>query len=614
MNKKIFRAIFLSTLLSLFLAMGTVLFITNEEITASERSRLTQLTDVLSAGYLHDGTAFLQEVPADSCRITLIGADGTVIFDNELQDLPNHAGRAEIQQAVRQGTGESYRFSDSLQRQVLYHAKALPDGTVLRTGVATDTLLSVTYRMAGYFALILMVLCLLSLYLASHISRSILQPLYHTDLNHPVNQDTYEEIKPFLQEIARKQQQIDTQIDILKNRNKEFLTITRSMAEGLILLNSRGDILTINKTARQIFDLDEDCTGKNFQELLQHSTPALKELFSPQSKVSKRSYEFENKGRDYHLRFNQIRVDGKVVGYALLVIDVTETKRAEAQRQEFTANVSHELKTPLQSIIGSAELIESGIVRPEDLKTFAGRIREQGMRLISLIEDIIFLSSLDEGSGNAVFEQVSVHRLCTEVFDVLKDKAESAGVTLSTRGPDLQFPAVSRYIYELLYNLCDNAIRYNRPGGTVCVCTEDNDKKYVITVRDTGIGIAPEHQARIFERFYRVDKSHSRETGGTGLGLSICKRTVLFHHGKIKVSSTLGRGSSFRITLYKSELKKLASSGNRQRREAEDGAAAEAALQAPAAGAGKMQACWHLSLTGRKTSADSQEKQPLLLP
>lgn len=556
MNQKIFRAIFLSTLLSLILALGAVLFITHEEISSNEIDRLEHVHEILAAGYEDVGLPFLTDAPKTPYRITLIAKDGTVIFDNEASsELDNHLNREEIIEAMQSGHGNSERWSDTLETQTYYWAAQLKDGNILRTAITTDSMLSLTYRMLAYFVVIIIVLCALSMWFASKISTAILMPLYNIDLNHPLSQDCYDEIKPFLTEIDKKQRQIDEHINMLRNKNEEFLTITKSMSEGLVLLNSEGVILTINKTARKIFGISDDCIGKSFMAI--DRGEQAREFFNPQSKVTKRSCEIEKDGRDYHLRFNQIRLDDKVCGYALIIIDVTETKRAEAQRQEFTANVSHELKTPLQAIIGSAELIESGIVKPQDLKLFAGRIREQGTRLISLIEDIIFLSALDEGSGSALFENVSLHKIVSEVFEVLAIKAKKRNVSLKLEGTDLIFPAVYRYIYELIYNLCDNALNYNKESGSVTVRLTELENKYVIEVIDTGIGIAKEHQSRIFERFYRVDKSHSRKTGGTGLGLSIVKRTVLFHHGKIKLKSEVGEGTTFKVTFYKRELVKL---------------------------------------------------------
>lgn len=556
MNQKIFRAIFLSTLLSLILALGAVLFITHEEISSNEIDRLEHVHEILAAGYEDVGLPFLTDAPKTPYRITLIAKDGTVIFDNEASsELDNHLNREEIIEAMQSGHGNSERWSDTLETQTYYWAAQLKDGNILRTAITTDSMISLTYRMLAYFVVIIIVLCALSMWFASKISTAILMPLYNIDLNHPLSQDCYDEIKPFLTEIDKKQRQIDEHINMLRNKNEEFLTITKSMSEGLVLLNSEGVILTINKTARKIFGISDDCIGKSFMAI--DRGEQAREFFNPQSKVTKRSCEIEKDGRDYHLRFNQIRLDDKVCGYALIIIDVTETKRAEAQRQEFTANVSHELKTPLQAIIGSAELIESGIVKPQDLKLFAGRIREQGTRLISLIEDIIFLSALDEGSGSALFENVSLHKIVSEVFEVLAIKAKKRDVSLKLEGTDLIFPAVYRYIYELIYNLCDNALNYNKEGGSVTVRLTELENKYVIEVIDTGIGIAKEHQSRIFERFYRVDKSHSRKTGGTGLGLSIVKRTVLFHHGKIKLKSEVGEGTTFKVTFYKRELVKL---------------------------------------------------------
>ncbi|MBU3827535.1 MAG: PAS domain S-box protein [Candidatus Anaerobiospirillum merdipullorum] len=558
MNRKIFRAIFFSILVSLILALGAVLFIAHEAISGIEQDRLGRINAVISSGYNHLGIDFIKQSSNEESlyRITLIDPDGKVIYDSKSDEpLDNHQDRTEVVQALAQGTGSAERYSDTLNTQTYYYARILNDGRILRVSITTDNMLMFTVRLTAYFALILAVFGALALFTSSKISDAIVEPLNRIDLNHPLLSDCYEEIRPFLSEIDKKQRQLDRQMQLMRSKNEEFLTITKSMAEGLVLLNRDGIILTINKTAKKIFNITDDCIGKSFMAI--ERGEQAREFFNPQSKVTKRSCTIEKDGRDYHLRFSQIRVDGNVLGYALIILDVTETKRAEEQRQEFTANVSHELKTPLQSIIGSAELIESGIVKPADLTLFAGRIRKQGVRLISLIEDIIFLSSLDEGSGNAIFEPVALNKVVNEVFEVLTPKAQEREVTLKTEGPALVIPAVYRYIYEMIYNLCDNAINYNRPQGSVTVHFEEHENKLIIAVIDTGIGIAKEHISRIFERFYRVDKSHSRQTGGTGLGLSIVKRTVLFHHGKIKLKSEVGVGSTFKITLYKKELAKL---------------------------------------------------------
>ena len=321
------------------------------------------------------------------------------------------------------------------------------------------------------------------------------------------------------------------------------------MTEGLLLLNRQGIILTVNKTARKIFNVSEDCIGKSILSIDRTNTYT-QEFLLLDRKTKQKIVEIQKEGRDYQIRYNQIIVNDRIAGFALIVIDVTEKRRAERQRQEFTANVSHELKTPLQSIIGCAELIENGLVKNGDLEAFAGRIRSQGTRLVRLIEDIILLSRLDE-LHESMHETVSFNQITKEVFESIAHKAQEHNIKLIQEGQDITYYGVYRYLYELIYNLCDNAVKYGKEGGFVKVITEETEKKIIIKVSDNGIGIPIEHQARIFERFYRVDKSHSRRMGGTGLGLSIVKRVVLFHKGKIKLESKEGVGSTFTVCFKK---------------------------------------------------------------
>lgn len=590
MNRKIFRSVLFSTLIALILSLIAVIFISYSTIASEEHNRIQGTGYVLLDIYETRGLDGLTHLTRHEYRITLINPEGTVLYDSQASDISdNHATREEIKEAMIRGYGESSRYSDTLKERTFYCALKASDGNILRVAITTDTVLAYIIKFSGYLALIFLVVAIICMFTSFKLTKSILQPLYDIDLSGSLSDvDTYPEIMPFLYEIDKRQQELDKQNELLKSRNEEFLTITKSMAEGLVLLNADGIILTINKTARRIFGITDEVIGKSFLTL-DRSEKALNFFFGPNGikkaqldipkeqiaapeegqalfsklKVTsvgkssgrgdKKSCEITKDGRDYQLRFNKIRLNSQTVGFALLIIDVTDTKRAEAQRQEFTANVSHELKTPLQSIMGAAELMESGLVKPEDTRTFAGKIRSQSARLITLIEDIIFLSKLDEMDTHTVRENFPLKPLVQDVFEMLSSKASEKGIKLNLTGDDVSFNGVYRYIYELIYNLTDNAIRYNdkpQEEGYVTVHIKDkNPDELVIEVSDNGIGIAKEHQARIFERFYRVDKSHSRQSGGTGLGLSIVKRVVLFHNGKIKLKSEPGQGSTFKITL-----------------------------------------------------------------
>lgn len=590
MNRKIFRSVLFSTLIALILSLIAVIFISYSTIASEEHNRIQGTGYVLLDIYETRGLDGLTHLTRHEYRITLINPEGTVLYDSQASDISdNHATREEIKEAMIRGYGESSRYSDTLKERTFYCALKASDGNILRVAITTDTVLAYIIKFSGYLTLIFLVVAIICMFTSFKLTKSILQPLYDIDLSGSLSDvDTYPEIMPFLYEIDKRQQELDKQNELLKSRNEEFLTITKSMAEGLVLLNADGIILTINKTARRIFGITDEVIGKSFLTL-DRSEKALNFFFGPNGikkaqldipkeqiaapeegqalfsrlKVTsvgkssgrgdKKSCEITKDGRDYQLRFNKIRLNSQTVGFALLIIDVTDTKRAEAQRQEFTANVSHELKTPLQSIMGAAELMESGLVKPEDTRTFAGKIRSQSARLITLIEDIIFLSKLDEMDTHTVRENFPLKPLVQDVFEMLSSKASEKGIKLNLTGDDVSFNGVYRYIYELIYNLTDNAIRYNdKPQGEGYVTVHIKDKnpdELVIEVSDNGIGIAKEHHARIFERFYRVDKSHSRQSGGTGLGLSIVKRVVLFHNGKIKLKSEPGQGSTFKITL-----------------------------------------------------------------
>lgn len=590
MNRKIFRSVLFSTLIALILSLIAVIFISYNAIASEEHNRIQGTGYVLLDVYETRGLDGLTHLNRHEYRITLISPEGTVLYDSQASGITdNHANREEVKEAMIRGYGESSRYSDTLKERTFYCALKASDDNILRVALTTDTVLAYILKISGYLALIFLIVAIICLFTSFKLTKSILQPLYDIDLSGSLSDvDTYPEIMPFLYEIDKRQQELDKQNELLKSRNEEFLTITKSLAEGLVLLNADGIILTINKTARRIFGITDEVIGKSFLTL-DRSEKALNFFFGPNGikrvqeeipdgqtssqddgqalfsrlKVTsigkssgrgdKKSCEITKDGRDYQLRFNKIRLNSQTVGFALLIIDVTDTKRAEAQRQEFTANVSHELKTPLQSIMGAAELMESGLVKPEDTRTFAGKIRTQSARLITLIEDIIFLSKLDEMDTHTVRENFPLKPLVQDVFDMLSSKAAEKQVKLNLTGDDVSFNGVYRYIYELIYNLTDNAIRYNdKPQGEGYVTVHLKNKspeELVIEVSDNGIGIAKEHQARIFERFYRVDKSHSRQSGGTGLGLSIVKRVVLFHNGKIKLKSEPGQGTSFKITL-----------------------------------------------------------------
>ena len=492
------------------------------------------------------GESYLERLNSDRYRLTWIAADGTVLFDShtDASGMENHADREEIREALISGTGSSTRQSATLTELTIYEAARLEDGSVLRISVSRATAVVLVLGMLQPIAIVLVIAIVLSAWLAYRMAKKIVEPLNKLNLDKPMENDAYEELSPLLHRIHAQHMEIKSQIRALKHKQDEFDQITSNMKEALVLLDNKGRIHSVNATARTLFHIGFSCIGEDFLtvERKQNMRMAIEE-----AKTHGHS-DFRDKknGKEYQFDLNRIDSDGKSQGIVILAFDITEQVNAEKHRQEFTANVSHELKTPLQSIIGSAELMENGIVKDEDVPRFVGRIRKEADRLVTLINDIIHLSQLDEGA-DMPHEDVSLLILAEEVCETLSDAAKMKNISLTVNGDYGVINGVRRLLYEVIYNLCDNAIKYNHPGGHVNISVTDQHGIVKISVSDSGIGIAPEHQEKIFERFYRVDKSHSRQSGGTGLGLSIVKRTVQYHHGKITVDSELNKGTTISV-------------------------------------------------------------------
>lgn len=546
MTKKIFQSILLVAgcvlLASLLIIMGFLY----DYFGGVEENQLRNELSLAAAAVEDGGTDYLSRLTADRCRLTWIAADGSVLYDTrtDAESLENHASRAEVSQALTTGTGESTRYSSTLMEKTMYYAQRLDDGTVLRISISRATVGMIAVGMIQPLLIVLIVALILSGLLARRLSRRIVDPLNSLDLEHPLDNDAYEELSPLLKRIHRQHVEIQTQLRELREKTDEFTQITGSMREGLILLDEHGSILSINAAAQTLFGADAQCVGRDFLTIERsHEISAAIQAAVTDGHSEVRA---ERAGRVYQFDISRITSDGKLLGTVILAFDITEQEFAERNRREFTANVSHELKTPLQGIIGSAELIENGMVRPDDLPRFVGHIHAEAARLVTLIDDIIRLSQLDEGDAMPT-EPVDLLAVSQEAAENLQDAAAARDVTVSVTGQPAVIPGVRRLIYEIVYNLCDNAIKYNRDGGRVDVTVAADAGGSSITVADTGIGIAPEHQSRVFERFYRVDKSHSKASGGTGLGLSIVKHAVQYHHGRIELESTPGTGTTIRV-------------------------------------------------------------------
>ena len=550
MTKKIFRstvAVGLAVLLaSLVIIMGALYGYFGH---VQERQLHDELTIAAAAMEQGGGADYLRRLPADEdYRITWLKADGTVLYDtrSDAGSMENHSQRQEVQDALKTGAGESSRYSATLLEKMLYYAQRLSDGTVLRLSASRVTVGVLFLSMLPAILLVTAAAFALSAVLAGRVSRRIVEPLNRLDLEHPLENEAYEELSPLLRRLEHQRRQIDDQLRSLRRRSEEFAQITASMTEGLVLLDERGTVLSINPAACAVFHADDSCVGQPL--LTVERDTAVSRALRDAMDTGHGETRMERGGREYQFDMTRIESDGEAVGAVLLTFDVTEQAFAERNRREFTANVSHELKTPLQGIIGSAELLESGVVQPGDVPRFVGHIRSEAQRLVTLINDIIRLSELDEG-GALPSEPVELLSLCRDTAQSLAPAAEAHNVTVSVTGEEVTVPGVRRLISEVFTNLCDNAIKYNHDGGSVSVTVSRDGGDAVVSVSDTGIGIPPEHQSRVFERFYRVDKSHSKASGGTGLGLSIVKHAVLYHHGTVEVHSVPGEGTTFTVRL-----------------------------------------------------------------
>ena len=542
MTSKIFRSTVFVAVVVLLCSLGIVIGVLYNHFTGVQVQQLKDELSLAVTGTEQYGNAFLENVEADRFRVTWIDKDGTVLFDTQVDQtaMENHADREEIQEAFETGSGSAVRNSSTLTEQTYYEAQRLTDGTVLRISTNQASAWALMMDLLWPIVLIAILAIGLSLILARRMARNIVEPMNNLDLEHPLSNDTYEELSPLLRRINQQHLQIDAQMRKLQHKTDEFIQITSHMQEGLVVLDKETRIRSINSAAMQIFGAAETCTGSSFFQVNRSNT--LWQALNDALDKGHGSVIQELEGRIYRFDMSSIQSDGNLLGAVILAVDVTESQNAEQMRREFSANVSHELKTPLQGIIGSAELLESGMVKAEDTSRFVGHIRKEASRLVNLIEDIIRLSQLDEGVQLPA-ETVDILEVAEEVKSILQPSAEEKNVRISVSGNGFSVVGVRRMLHEIVYNLCDNAIKYNVPGGSVTIRAENNR----LVVSDTGIGIPAEHKDRIFERFYRVDKSHSKASGGTGLGLSIVKHAVAYHNAEISLESTPGQGTAVTI-------------------------------------------------------------------
>lgn len=551
MTKKIFRSICIVSvavfLASLVLIMGVLYAYFSDQ----QKSRLVMQTSLVSTAVEQGGLDYLKGLPADDTRITWISADGSVLFDSKADSsgMENHLEREEIKEALLTGTGESSRYSKTLTERQYYAATRLSDGTVIRLSVSQMTWWGLLFSMLQPVLIVAVIVVVLSLVLAFRLSKRIIDPLNKLNLDDLREEDTYEELSPLVRRIRTQQKQLKRQEAELKQKKDEFDTATRQMNEGIILLNENGCIISINESASRLLGISSYCVGKDL--LLFNNSFDLQELLRVSIAGNHAEKNIVIGERRYQMNASPVITDGKVTGVALIIFDITEKEKAEETRREFTANVSHELKTPLQTISGCAELMAGGMVKAEDVPKFSGQIYNEAHRMISLVDDIIKLSHLDEGAEDMKWEKTDIYEIASLTVRNLTPVAKDAGVELTLEGEATEIDGIPALLSGIVYNLCDNAIKYNRRGGSVFVKVTGDDNNAVLSVRDTGIGIPPEAQERIFERFYRVDKSRSKSVGGTGLGLSIVKHAAKLHNAKIEVHSVLDEGTTITVIFPK---------------------------------------------------------------
>lgn len=551
MKNKIFRALVALAAMAVLVASGLITFLVSQDYFNETKKELAQEARYISMGLESGGNDFLNKIAAENgsnVRITLIDKDGIVLFDNqaEAKTLENHAMRQEIMEAVAVGAGEAERFSDTLDKTTYYYAVRLEDGKILRLARTIDSIYKSVLQMLPIMGGIVIVVAFLASIVARKVTFNLIKPLDQVNLDEPLDNETYDELAPFLTRIAKQKRQLSKNLKKLRGKQEELTIITNNMNEGLVLLNGQQNVLFINESAAKIFGFSaKEVIGRNI--LTVDRAQEVQDLLQKVSQAGKGEGLYEKDGHFYQLSGSSVNGSGSVI----LIYDVTEKMTAEKLRREFSANVSHELKTPLQSILGYAEIMKNGLVKDEDKQRFLERIHAEAGNMIELIQNIMELSRLDENKTLDEFEDVDLLKLAQSVTLRLKHKAQTKGVTLNVSGSSACVCGVQSILSEVLYNLVDNSIKYNKDNGKVDVKVQDGAEEVTVSVSDTGIGIGAADRERVFERFYRADKSHSKEIGGTGLGLSIVKHGVLFHKGRVELESEPGVGTTITFVLPK---------------------------------------------------------------
>ena len=552
MAKKIFRSTMAVGLWVLLLSAALFLGMLYQYFTDRFTQELESETWLVARGVESMGLDYLDGLRTDN-RITWVAQDGTVLYDNEADAaaMENHADREEIQEALFGIQGTARRESATLSQLTIYVAHRLDDGSVIRLAGSQSTVVHLLMAMAPPIVLILIVTLIFAAALSSRLTKRLVRPILELDLERPEDSEVYDELSPLLTRIRRQNDTIRAQMDQLRQQKQEFTALTENMSEGFLLLDAKGRVLSYNTGALRL--LGAAAPAEEASVLTLDRGDVFQQLVEQVLDGRRSQVRMERAGRVLQLLGDPVLRDGETAGAVLVLLDVTEREQAEQMRREFTANVSHELKTPLTSISGMAEIMKDGLVKQEDVRGFAADIYQESQRLIRLVEDILHLSRLDEGGGGLERQEIDLLDLARTVEDRLQSTAKQHQVELELTGDHAAVQGLPSVVEEMVYNLCDNAIKYNRPGGKASVRVEDGADAVTVTVSDTGIGIPPEDRERVFERFYRVDKSHSKAIGGTGLGLSIVKHGAALHNAQVELDSAPGKGTTVRLRFPKEQ-------------------------------------------------------------
>ena len=549
MNKKIFRSSVAVALVVLILSIVLIMSILFQYFENQLQSELESEANYIAYAVENQGLEYIENFTDSDKRITLISPDGDVLADTAANEteFDDHYDRQEVIEALKNGKGTSIRYSNTLAEKTVYYAIKMDDGNILRVSTTQYTVVTILMSLIQPILIVFVIAIAVSFALAQKVSKSIIKPINELDLDNPSNNEPYDELAPLLRKISKQKHTIEKQIKEAEHKQEEFRLITENMKEGFIVVDNQMNLLTYNRSALKLLGIEKSQSEKMLTDCDDNLLFAVEKALTGEREKG----DLTLNDNHYSLIANPVLENDKVIGAVLLIIDVTESVKREQLRREFTSNVSHELKTPLTSISGFAEIMKNGGTPNAVVTDFSTSIYDEAQRLISLVNDIIKISELDEKDVQAESEDVDLYQLSADIINRLKPVADKRNISLNLIGESTVVSGTEKILDEMIYNLCDNAIKYNVDGGTVDIILSESNHHIKLTVRDTGIGIPQSEQNRVFERFYRVDKSHSKEIGGTGLGLSIVKHAAIYHNAEIKLKSELGKGTSITVIFNK---------------------------------------------------------------